>query len=274
MFHYNAILQIQTMGSVGYQANRYFLTVDPIYHSTKSSGQIVSKVQRGSGAYEDLLDIITFDLLGIITNFVTVVVVMFTFNWIFGLISLSFLIFISGFNIAGHIFRTKIFESIKNTAQDLVKSVNIETLQQAPFIRAIFATREQDEKSKSTEFHAMVVEANSWRAAAYINLITRTLYILSFFVLGASVFSRFQGGYLSSTVALSILLTYSNGTTDILFIGERVKRLSRSVVAVVDLFDFIRTFGKQTYPVLEGDTPSALRAPSSQEGRLPSASQS
>jgi len=36
MFHYNAIFQIQTMSSVEYEANKYFLTVDPIHHSTKS----------------------------------------------------------------------------------------------------------------------------------------------------------------------------------------------------------------------------------------------
>jgi hypothetical protein len=40
-------LEASIIGSVQNAANKFFLTVDPNYHTTRSSGQIISKVTRG-----------------------------------------------------------------------------------------------------------------------------------------------------------------------------------------------------------------------------------
>ena len=252
-FSRNAIFQIQTMNSVEYSANIFFLTVDPLFHSTKSSGQIVSKINRGSSAYEDVLDIIGFDLLGIITSMVTIIVTMFAFSFQLGLISFLFLTFITAFNILTQIYRTKIFQPRKILAEDKFKAVSIETLIQAPFLRAIFASSEQSVKLKKSIFDAMIKEGNSWQAGTYVGTVTRTVYIISIVVIGYTALLQAKNGLLEATLALSIILAYANGTQNILYTGDKVKRLTTALSNINDLFDFIRGFGKQTFPVLDED---------------------
>ena len=99
----------------------------------------------------------------------------------------------------------------------------------------------------------MAKEGNSWQAGTYINATTRTLYILSSLIIGILVINQTISGEISNTIALSIILTYSSGTQGVLYIGDKVKRLTTALSNVNDLFDFIRGFGKQTFPVLEDD---------------------
>ena len=253
MLRYNAIFQNQTMSSIDFNANQYFLTVDPIFHTMKSSGKIISKISRGSKSYEDVLDIVSFDLLGIVTSLTTIAITMFAFGWQIGLVSLGFLGFLAIFNITAQIYRTKTFQPRRIKAQDQLKAIQVETLLQAPFIRAIFASTEQINKNKNATISSMLKDTLGWQAGAYVNVITRTIYIISVFVIGYLVLIQAKNGILSTTLALSIILAYSSGTSGILSIGNMVKRLSTSLTDINDLFDFIRGFGKQTYPVLEED---------------------
>lgn len=254
MLQYNAIFQNQTMFSIDFNANQYFLTVDPIFHTMKSSGKIISKISRGSSSYEDVLDIITFDLLNVATSIITIAIAMFAFGWKIGLVSLGFLGFLGIFNITAQIYRTKTFQPKRIKAQDKLKAIQVETLMQAPFIRAIFASTEQIYKNKNATILNMLKNTLSWQAGTYVNVITRTIYIFSVFVIGYLVLMEAKSGEISTVLALSIILAYSSGTSGIIGIGNMVKRLSTALADINDLFDFIRDFGKQTYPVLEEDT--------------------
>jgi len=253
MLRYNAIFQNQTMSSVDFSANQFFLTVDPIFHSMKSSGKIISKIARASRSYERVLDSISFDLLGIVTSLTTVAITMFVFGWEIGFVSLGFLSFIALFNISAQLYRTKTFTPRRIKAGDKMKAIQVETLIQAPFIRAIFAATEQIHKSKKATVKSMQEETLGWQASAYINVITRTVYVLSVFVIGYIVLTQVASGTLSTALALSIILAYSNGTSGILSIGNMVKRLSSALTDITDLFDFIRNFGQQSFPVLENE---------------------
>jgi ABC-type multidrug transport system fused ATPase/permease subunit len=253
MFHYNTILQMQCMDSVEYAATKYFLTVDPLYHSTKSSGQIVSKVTRGASSYENILDIITFELLPFLAGFVSVVVTMFVYSFELGLVSTAFIFAITLFNIFGHIILTKVFKPKEIEAQDKLLGISLESLQQAMFIRTSFATTEQLVKFKKSMLDRMVKAGNSWQSGTYINVISRTIYLISFLTIGLTLFSKLNNGLLTPVVCTGIILSYISGTSRVLYIGSGVKRLTKSIAGVTDLFDFIRGFGKQTYPVLEGD---------------------
>jgi ABC-type multidrug transport system fused ATPase/permease subunit len=251
MLRYNAIFQNQTMSSIDFNANQYFLTVDPIFHTMKSSGKIISKISRGSKSYEDVLDIVSFELLGIVTSLITVAITMFTFGWQIGLASLGFLSFIAIFNISAQVYRTKTFQPRRIKAHDQLKAIQVETLMQAPFIRAIFASTEQINKNKYATVGAMFKDTLGWQAGTYVNIITRTIYVISVFIIGYLVLMQAKNGTLSTVLALSIILAYSSGTSGILSIGNMVKRLTSSLSDINDLFEFIRGFGKQTFPVLE-----------------------
>lgn len=69
------------MYSISYNANRYFLTVDPVNHSTRSSGKIIAKVVRGSESVEDFLDFIIYDILSALVRFITVIAVLFYYHF-------------------------------------------------------------------------------------------------------------------------------------------------------------------------------------------------
>ena len=253
MLSQNAVFQIQTMNSVEYNANLFFLKVDPLFHTTKSSGQIVSKINRGSSAYEDFLDIVTFDLIGIITSMITITIAMFAFSFQLGLVSFIFLLSIASFNITAQVYRTQVFQPRKILSDDKFKAISVETLIQAPFIRAIFASNEQTVKLKTSISDTMIKEGNAWQAGSYVGFITRAMYVISVVSMGSVVLIQAKNGLFEPTLALSIILAYTNGTQNILYTGEKVKRLTTALSNIHDLFDFIRGFGKQTFPVLAED---------------------
>ena len=244
---------IKITNSVEFNANKFFLTVDPINHSTKSSGQIISKIHRGSGSLADISDILIFEMLSTATNLVVITITMFAFGWELGLVTLLFVIILTLFNVFAQIFRNKTFQPYKIKSQDKFKATSIETLLQAPFIRAIFASNEQNMKIRSSMVGFMVAAVNSWQAGTIINNISRTIYTLSLATIGAIIIFQAKEGILSPVLALSIILAYTNSTQSVLYIGDKVKRLTAGLANINDLFDFIRGFGKQTFPVLEKD---------------------
>jgi ABC-type multidrug transport system fused ATPase/permease subunit len=253
---FSTVFQIKTMASVEQSAHEFFLTVDPIFHSTKSSGKIVSKIQRAGASYEDVLDLILGEIAYTIISLIATIITMFSFGIKLGLVTFGLLFMIAFFNISSQIIRTKSFQPKKIESQDKYNAVAIESVIQAPFIRAIFASIEQVKKLQKINIDFMVKEGNGWQAGTYINATTRTLYILSSLVVGILVINQAISGEIPTVLALSIILTYTSGTQGVLYIGDKVKRLTTALSNINDLFDFIRGFGKQTFPVLEGDTNS------------------
>ena len=236
----------------------FFLTTDPIHHSTKSSGKILAKVNRGSDSYENVLDILTFDMLSVAINALTVIVSLFAFGWQFGLATLIFVGLTATFNVVTQIIRTQTFEPKVIEKDDKVKAVSVETLQQTPFIRSIFATPEQDQKIRKVIFELMTQAANAWKSGMYVEVLTRIFYLLSILVLAFLVLESVQTGSLTPAIAISLILTYINSTKNVVHLGNQVKRLTKSLNNIQDLFDFIRNFGGQTFPVLEGEVKSEI----------------
>ena len=89
------------MYSVQMSGHSFFLTVDPIYHSKRSSGAILSKIARATRGYEEILDRIVLDILPItITSIVAIINIM-NFDFWIGLIILLSLSVIITINILG-----------------------------------------------------------------------------------------------------------------------------------------------------------------------------
>jgi ABC-type transport system involved in Fe-S cluster assembly fused permease/ATPase subunit len=253
MLKYYAVFQTQCIGSVEYNSHKYFLEVDPIFHTTKSSGQIISKIHRGSGSFADISDVLIFEMLSTTTSLIAITFTMFAFGWELGLSSLFFVIILGLFNVIAQIFRAKSFLQPKIKADDKFRASSIETLLQAPFVRAIFASNEQNTKIKSHMFQYMITAVNSWQAGNIVTNISRTIYFLSIASVGTIIMYQAKQGILSPVLALSIILAYTNSTQSVLYVGDMVKRLTAALVNINDLFDFIRKFGQQTFPVLEED---------------------
>ena len=244
---------IKITNSVEFNANKFFLTVDPINHSTKSSGQIISKVSRGSIAFIAVSDLITEEVVSTFASLITVSVTMFIFDWVLGLLCFVFITIIGLFNIISYMARQKVFQPKRIKAEDELKAINVETLLQTPFIRAIFASNEQIQKVKSATNYSMIGVGNGWQSAVTINGISRSLHILSILAVGSIIFHQMTQGIFSPILAISMVLAYTGGTQNIVKIGLKVKNLTEYIANINDLFDFIRGFGKQTFPVLDND---------------------
>ncbi len=248
--YFSALLEIQCINSVQYDAFEFFLTVDPLYHTMKASGKLFAKIERCARSYEDFLDIILWDLLPIIIGITTVVITFLITDLYLGLIAFILLLIIALINIAINLFTSATFERRLIDADDAVKVLSVESLTQAQLIRTSFATNEIAQQAKERNEEMMYKEGTAWLAFAAAISVSRLFYLLSIFVLGSLIFSFIFHGHLSMLAGTTLLLTYINGTYEIIQIGRRLRKLIKSITRINDLYLFIRHFGKQTFPVL------------------------
>ncbi|GAB4146653.1 MAG: hypothetical protein OHK0017_07440 [Patescibacteria group bacterium] len=253
IFYQIAITQLQAKQSIFTQAVEYLLKTDPLFHSTKSTGQVIAKVERGSDAYETLLDILTFELTNIVIGISSVIIVFSRVSWILtGLIILVFALMI-GFSTLYSIFHAKTFETRTIDLEDKIKEIGLESLHQATFIRSVFGTPEQIRRLDDSNTTAMYKIGAGWHMQGFWFCVVLNLYYISVFGIAAFLLNMINQGSIDSITAISLIGTYLLGTNNILSIGEKVKRFNRTVTQITDLFDFIRNFGKQSFPVLEKD---------------------
>ena len=74
-YRYEPEVFMQVHWSIFTSATKFFLTVDPVKHSIRSTGTIISKVQRGKDSYADFLAIVTWEVLPMLISFITVIFV-------------------------------------------------------------------------------------------------------------------------------------------------------------------------------------------------------
>ena len=248
LFYFDPILRLQSSKSIENSATNFFLTVDPINHSLRSTGQIVSKVGRGSNSFDTLLDILSFDLLNILGMIIGVVIAFWQINSMLALL-VGFMIFcISSLNWFLFLARTKLFRKHRIKDDDLSKAISLETLQQTQYIRAVFGTTEQYDKVQKSQLKSIATAAVNWRLAGYIVTASLILFHLSLLLVSILLL---QQSSIDKAIALSLILSYFQVGNRLNFVGQSLGRVMNSIEDVNDLFEFIRNFGKQTYPVLE-----------------------
>lgn len=72
----NAKFQLQCIYSVFYSAHQHLLTIDPQYHTKRSSGVILAKIDRDSRGYEEILDQITYEFAPLVIGIITMVIIL------------------------------------------------------------------------------------------------------------------------------------------------------------------------------------------------------
>jgi len=238
-----------------YSAYKFFLAVDPIYHTMRTSGKLFAKIERGAHAYEDLLNDFTYELLAIIIGIVTVIYSLFTLNMTVGLISLAFLLSISFFNVGTILFNALSFESRLIKADDKMKSISMESLVRIELVRSSFASDELHRAIQDKNRFAGAILATHWISFGTAMFFTRIAYGVSVSVLGLYILSMIKSGVISATVGAGFLATYIHGSFRVMRIGNKSQKVMRSIIRVKDLFEFIRGFGQQTFPVLTDEAP-------------------
>jgi len=246
-----ALLEVQCINSITYNAIEHFLTIDPLYHTLKSTGKLVGKIERCARAYENLIDMVLWEILTVLVSVMSVTITFFYLDRHLGFICLLSLCIIAAINIALNLFTSASFEKRMIDADDDLKGLAVESLTQAQLIRSSFSTGEIAGITNDKATDLMEIEGTSWLAFGASVTISRFVYLGSIFFLGWAVFSLVQSNAMSVTQGVAILYTYINGTYEIIEIGRRIRKVLRAITRIDDLFYFIQMFGKQTFPVLQ-----------------------
>jgi ABC-type multidrug transport system fused ATPase/permease subunit len=250
------VLSLQSLiRGVEFYANQFFLSTDPVNHSTRDTGQISSKVDRALGDLETMIYAITWEVFPILIGIIGVFFAISSIDFLAGLIVTLSLILLIIFSVVSNYLGSFIFQKKWIQAQDDTNSVKMENLQQTALIRSVFATQTQLSKLESKQQKFILIEYLYWRFGGTLFGSWITIYYIIGFGFLAYIFAKMNAGNLDAASGISLISTFFLGTFNILNSGQLADRLSRAIISVQDLFKFIRKYGDQTYPVLEENLP-------------------
>jgi ABC-type multidrug transport system fused ATPase/permease subunit len=237
--------------STKYSALKTFLLIDPIHHSTKSSGQIVSKVQGGSDDIGSIIFMCAGSILPVMSTFAVTVLTLASFNGILGVIGISSFLVICSANSAFNYIHSKSFSKHRIIQRDEVGKILVENLSQNALIRSSFATPEQLKRTKRETEKYGFIYTSAFLSYGLGLTITRSLYILSTLSIASVIFYQVTTGRLDQYLGITLIITYINGSSQILRLGSTINEFVEKITGVNDTFNFIHNFGKQTFPVIE-----------------------
>ena len=241
---------MQAKRSITTSATKFFMEVDPINHSLRSTGTIISKVNRGSSSIENLMGILTWDILPTGAGLLTTFFALAALDWQIGLTCICLICLLIIASILVQNFNTNFTNQYSINLEDKVEEISIENLQQVQFIRSVFATENQYKKQVAQTSLFMQKNTAIWMSFMILTWIPLILYYVAVLILGWLVMYKINIGEISLVIGSGILGTYFLGSNNILAMGEKVRRASQSVKGVQDLYKFIQSFGKSTFPVL------------------------
>lgn len=246
-----AIYIMQAENSINFFAYRFFLTIDPIYHTTKSSGQIISKIERTSRSYGDMINIFLDETVYIVISFITIIITLTSFNYKLGLISGFTFLILAFVNAILSFINSKALTKRSIRAHDKKNAINTENLSQNALIRSSFATAEQDKKMMKYTKNLMVERSVVWFGSGISITVNRVLFLISTVILSFTILDLIKSNEMQAVTAVALLVTFLNASGSVLTVGSIVHSITEKYIEVIDLFNFVRNFGKQTFPVLD-----------------------
>lgn len=249
----NALFQLQCIHSLYYCAHKHLLTIDPRYHVLRSSGTILGKIDRAARGYEDMLDQIIFDFLPLLVGLLTMIVTISRYSLVLAA-CMSFmllLMMIGGYYFARYACRPWEDEFI--ATDDAFRHTAVENLVQVHLVRATFASDFISRKLADSIEINMKSESRLWLSYITMTFVLNAIYLVTIFGLVGVLLWQVRNGITSIVSAISLTLAYIHSTKDLVSITKPFRRYMRGWAAVSDLFAFIPTFGKQTFPVINHD---------------------
>jgi ATP-binding cassette, subfamily B, bacterial AbcA/BmrA len=238
-----------TQASIMNDTQKFFLNVDPIYHSTKSTGQISSKLQAGGREFVSLFILIFFTIIPVVTSYIGVSLILLSFDRNVGIVALGFFILITIVSSLLRYIHSNTLTTFWIKSREKFIANQVENLSQNQYIRSTFSTTEQIQKTKNIITNSISVGLIMNQGNSLIIFIIRMLYVSSLFWIGFLILKLVQENKLDVVLGTTMILTYVNGSSQILRIGDFISQVTESIQNMNDLWDFIRKFGKQTYPV-------------------------
>jgi len=226
----------------------FFLKVDPVNHSTRSSGQIISKINRASLAYFRTVDLVIFDIVPLTIAITSFIIIISNFSLVLGLASGLILIFMIIFNSVGFYFKNKVAKKQRIKTQDKADAVNIESMQQAQYIRSTFSALSQIDNINKYNQKAANADAVGWRMSALVIAPTQIFIYLGLILIGVMLY-----GKTDNVILVAILLSYFDVSSKLFEAGRFVDSMNESYQDITDFFQFTKDFGTQTIPLTHED---------------------
>jgi ABC-type multidrug transport system fused ATPase/permease subunit len=242
---------IKSILSVELSAHKYFLTVDPIFHSTRSSGQIINKINKACGAYDPIFEIFTFSILNVVFGLITVVSAISFVDLKLGIITGICLTIMVVFSSWTEVVRNNVFEIRNIPIDDRLKSTLVENLAQNSMIRSSFATDLQLNKTIFDNTAVFKSTLASWNASSLNNILRRVIFWFFTSYLCFELFNMIKVGKMDAVVGAGLLVTYFAAYNSMAHIGGQIKNFLQSKTRITDLWKFVNEFGVQSFPVLE-----------------------
>lgn len=246
-------LQLQSIYGLYASAHAALLKTDPLALGTRSSGAIIAKIDRGSKAIEDVLDLICFEITPIIIRTITIIITLASFDaWIATamLTALLFYLLLTTFlNLkVAEIFQPRIIKAL-----DKSRSTGAENLSQHGLIRSCFASDEMYARLERHATNAMAMQGTGWYTYSTQRISISLIYVLIFAGLAFYLLKLCKEGLMETALAISLLLSFISSTVDLVKISKHFYKLLKNVSYLDDLFLFIRLYSKQSFPVLAQD---------------------
>lgn len=244
------LVKVRAVYSVQYHAHKFLLQVDPIYHTNRVSGVLLGKIDRASKSYEEFLQTFFFDLVELPIAIITVLISL-SFYSVFLSLFVAFLfgiilwLSIGVFNPLAAVEEQRFIK-----ADDALKGLFVEHLVQINLIRTSFASNEVNARMQGKSVKAAVREAAvDFLFNTSFNTV-KFIYLFTLFLVAGYVLYWIKIGVMGPAIGTALVMGYLRGTYDIIKIEKPLKIVFRSSTRIQDLFNFIVSYGKQTYPVL------------------------
>ncbi len=244
------LVKVRAVYSIQYHAHRFLLQVDPVYHANRVSGVILSKIDRASKSYEEFLQTFFYDLIQLPISIITVLI---SLAWYSPFLSL----FVAGLFVLILWLSIGVFNPLAIgeeqrfiKADDALKGLFVEHLVQINLIRSSFASNEVNARMEGKSIKAAMREAGvDFLFNTSFNIV-KFIYLFSLGLVCAFVFFWIKSGVMNATVGMALVIAYLRGTYDIIKIEKPLRIVFRSMTRIQDLFNFMVSYGKQSYPVL------------------------
>lgn len=253
-------LSDEIVASAHLSAIKFFLNVDPQFYVSKSTGQIISKVNKASSNLSNLISQVGYSILALTVSIITSIVFIFSSSWQVGTITListgiTFILFA----FVSYKYR-KTFTKKSIIDRDKFSATNIETLQQLSYIRSLFATPEQYQKIDKDMLQASESSFLNRAFGALLFNSSNTLIRFGFLAICWVFVSQIQSGQVAPELALACIYSYLGNSYSASRLGNQIQEIQTQIVEINDLWDFIRGFGTQSFPVLENSLEERLES--------------
>ena len=249
-FHSTRVM-VQCLQSISYAANQHLLQVDPIFHQSSTKGKVLAKIYRGSEAFQEIFRATIYEILPMIIGVTTVVISFLMIDLKLGLLALGLLTLLTTVSVVLFLFSAKVLVPIRIDADDKVKNAGTESLMQMTLIRSTFSAHQIDTKLQHVNKKRLSIEGNSLRSYDIISSLSKIAYVGIFAFIGFFVIQLVSTHVITQATGIALLVTFFSGTYQLLMVGQIIYRFKDQLVRASDLFDFMRSYGQQTFPVMQ-----------------------